>query len=118
MDINKETLNEFRRDLAKALKDVEEKYLIDLNLGSISYELNSFHATLTARKRGLDRAEWDWYSESYGLEKEDLGKMFKYNQHFYSIVGINRGSKYPIKTQRDDGKSYDFTADLVKTNLK
>ena len=117
MNINKETLKEFRRDLKEVMKDVEDKYNIDLSLGSITYEINSFHATLTARKRGLTNAEWKWYCKDYGFSEDDLGKSFYYGRKKYTITGIKQKNKFPIMAQREDGKEFSFTAECVKENL-
>jgi len=117
MEINRQTLEQFRRDFIETVKSLEDKYDVDVLIGHITYELNSFQGQLKVRKRGLDNSEWNWYCTEYGLTAEDFGKTFKYNHKTYTIVGIKRGSKYPIMTKREDGKAFGFTADVVKNAL-
>lgn len=117
MEINNQTLTEFRHDFERAMEQLQEKYKVTIELKKITYELNSFKGAIEVRKLGLDNAEWNWYCEQYGLKAEDLGKMFLYNHKWYKIVGIKRGVKFPIQTQREDGKSYSFTAELIKQSL-
>ena len=117
MEINNQTLTEFRHDFEQAMKSLEEKYNITVELKKITYAANSFKSTIEARKVGLNDAEWNWYCGEYGLKAEDLGKMFLYNHKWYKIVGIKRGVKFPIQTQREDGKSFSFTAEAVKQSL-
>lgn len=114
MDINKESLDEFRKDFEKAVKELEAKYSVDISLGRISYQLNEFHSTVNVRKKGLTTTEWNRYCGQYGFTPEDLGKRFTYNRKVYTITGIKKGNKYPILTKRDDGKKYSFAADACK----
>lgn len=117
MEINKQTLVEFRRDFAQAVKNLEDKYNMTIELKKITYEDNSFRGTLEARKVGLTNAEWNAYCGNYGLKPEDLGRMFLYNRKWFKITGIKVRSKFPILAEREDSKSYGFTADAVKEGL-
>ena len=114
MEINKETLAEFRLAFADTVSALEEKYGIEISLGNITFDYNTFHATLNAQKKGLTNAQWNWHAADYGLKPEDLGKTFFYNRKRYTITGIKRGNKYPITTMREDGKEFSFTAEAVK----
>ena len=55
----------------------------------------------------------------YGLSPDDLGKEFTtYTDKKYIITGLNkRRRKYPISATKD-GKSYKFSAELVKQHLQ
>ena len=117
MEINKQTLAEFRRDFAQAVKNLEDKYNMTIELKKITYEENSFRGTLEARKVGLTDAEWNAYCGNYGFKPEDLGRMFLYNRNWFKITGIKLNVKFPILAEREDGKSYSFTAEAVKEVL-
>lgn len=117
MEINKQNLVQFRKDFDSAIKALEEKYELDISLGNIGYRENSFSAKLTAYKKGLDKAEWNWYCDQYGFKPEDFGKTFFYSHKRYTIIGIMRGSKYPILAKREDGKEFNFTPEAIKSNL-
>lgn len=113
MEINKESLNTFRKDFKEVIKILESKYNVDISLGGIGYELNHFHATMTVRKNGLDNAEWNWYCGEYGFTPEDFGKTFIHNHKTYTITGIKKGNKYPIQAKREDGKEFGFSPSLI-----
>ena len=117
MEINKQTLEEFRRDFAQAVKNLEDKYNMTIELKKITYEDNSFKSTLEARKVGLTNAEWNAYCGNYGFKPDDLGRMFLYNRKWFKITGIKIRSKFPILAEREDGESYSFKADAVKEGL-
>lgn len=118
MEINTQTLTDFRRDFAQAVKSLEEKYNMTIELKKITYEANSFKGTIEARKVGLTNAEWNAYCGHYGFKPEDLGRMFLYNRKWFKITGIKLKGKFPILAEREDGKSYSFTADAVKDSLR
>lgn len=117
MKINKQTLEQFRKDFAETVSALEKKYDLDISLGSITFEDNEFHGKLTARKKGLTNVEWNTYCSRYGFEPEDLGKTFIYGRKEYTITGIKPGTKYPITTIREDGKKFSFTPDAIKENM-
>ncbi len=47
MIVTPEFLDEFRKDFDEAVEGLREKYDISINLGSITYELERFSATLS-----------------------------------------------------------------------
>ena len=117
MEINNQTLTQFRKDFAEAVKELGNKYGVDIEIGHITYESNSFHGALNVRKRGLDSAEWNWNCEQYGFKKEDFGRMFLYGHKQFKITGIKAGNKYPIQAEREDGKAFSFTPEAVKQGM-
>ena len=54
MDITGNTVDDFRADLEVYLKQLEDKYNINLNLGTITYDEDEFSARLTAQNRNVD----------------------------------------------------------------
>lgn len=103
MKINKETLPEFRKDFKEAVKALEEKYCITLQLGGITYSENQFTAKLTA-VNGTDpddvqRHAFDdnvWKFSHLGLEKGMYNRIF---------LGID-GKKYAIQGFMTNAKKY------------
>jgi len=41
-----------------------------------------------------------------------------YNRKWFKITSIKIRSKFPVLAEREDGKSYGFTADAVKDSLR
>lgn len=113
MEMNNQSIQQFRKDFADAVKALEEKYDVDISLGRITYDFNSFHGTLTTNAKGADKAEWIRYCGMYGFKPEDYGKTFDYKNRKYTITGIKSGSKYPISAVRDDGKDFNFSPDAI-----
>ena len=92
MEINKQTIEQFRKDFADQVKALENKYGVDIDIGAITFGPNSFHGSLTVRNYGLDIDEWNWHCARYGFKPEDLGRMFWYKRNQYKITGIKVGS--------------------------
>ena len=104
--IRKEMLDNFRKDFEEAIRDLESKYDLKLELGGITYdELNqNFTATLKARdNRGGEQATFNRYCSWYGLTPEDYKRRFTDRRHVYEIVGFDtRSKKYPIIVRHID----------------
>ncbi|WP_026498966.1 hypothetical protein [Butyrivibrio sp. WCD2001] len=91
MEINKNTLTEFRRDFKEAVASLEEKYDVTISLGSISYSENDFTSKLTVNnghdKDDIAQREFDrdvWKYAHLGLGKGMYKRIF---------VGLD-GNKY------------------------
>jgi hypothetical protein len=56
----------------------------------------------------------------FGFKLSDLGREFtSWNGTTYSIKGLNpRNRKYPIITERSDGKQFKMTAQSVRAHLE
>ena len=122
--IDKQTLQNFREDFKEAMKDLEQKYGSVIELNTIHYTATEFNAKLVAKegdsKDDVNEQDFKKYCRMYGLEPTDYDRRFTYDGEEYVVVGIRPSKrKYPICcTQLSSGKTYGFTADLVKRLLK
>ena len=116
----KSNLGAVRTDINSALADVEAKYGIKLDIGSINYDGSTFTTKLKAYATGGDNSnagkiDWDKNCFRFGLKKEDFGKTIKVNGETFTVSGIKpRSSKYPILATNSDGKIYKFHYSVIK----
>ncbi len=124
MIVTPEFLDEFRKDFDEAVEALREKYDISINLGSITYELERFSATLsvnmTRDPEDIARANFD--AEAYKFQ--DLGiTPGMYKRIFigtdgkkYAVVALKpRSWKTPLRiVDVEDGESYKAYRDFVK----
>ncbi len=114
MEITRETLKAFRKDLESAVADLEKKYEVVLEFGSISYSQNSFSVKLTATK-GANDADAErhkfisnvWAVARYGLGADDYGRKFSTMNGVFELVGVKpRSPKNPLIIRNEQGKEY------------
>ena len=121
--IDNQTLTNFRQDFKKAMEALEKQYGFIIDLGDITYSATSFTGKLEVRegdsRDDLNEQEFKMYCKMYGLDPEDYDRRFTCDGKDYIIVGIRPSKrKYPISCQQvQDGKSYVFTADLIRRLL-
>ena len=117
MQITKPNLRSFREDFAQAVKDLEQKYNVQMKLGSISYDSDSFTSRLTVNNKRADGlspeavAFKSYARNSFNEFKEsDLGRTFNDNGTSYTITGYSRRSrKYSILAKNNsNGKTIKF----------
>ena len=108
---NKSNLNQVRTDINSALKEVENKYGIKLDIGNISYNGSLFTTKLKAFATGGDdtnvgKIEWDRNCYKFGSKKGDFGRTIKFMGETFTVSGIKpRSSKYPVLADKG-GKTY------------
>ena len=121
--IDRQTLDNFRQDFEKAMEALEKQYGFIIDLGSITYSATSFYGKLEVHegdsRDDLNEQEFKAYCKMYGLDSEDYDRRFTYGGKDYIIIGIRPSKrKYPISCQQvQDGKSYAFTADMIRRLL-
>jgi len=122
--IDRTMLQNFRQDFADAVKGLEQKYGVIIELGSITYSSISFKGKLEvhegASKDDVNAQEFKKYCRRYGLSEDDYDRRFTYKGEDYIIIGIKPSKRtYPIVCQHAlNGQSYGFTPDTVKGCLK
>ena len=116
MIVTEELLKEFRKDFAKAVECLQEKYDATISIGRITYnpEDNRFSTRMEVKnmrdKELLARADFDadvWKYEEYGLTRGMYGRVgLGCDGEKYAIIGFNtRAPKYPFKLIRlSDGQ--------------
>lgn len=126
MKFTNEEFENFREDVKKALKDVEKKYCLDIDCGSISYDEFEFSAKLLCLKRDpnldVQKTQFERYCGIYGFKAEDYKKCFldPQNGKTYQFDGFNpKASKNVCMfTCLDNGKKYVGPIAYVKSFIK
>lgn len=117
MKIDKANLQSFRRDFKNAVKDLEAKYGIQIELQGITYDSDSFKATMRAdnlSENGIP-AGTQFAIDNYPDFKKAYLKSFVDGRHTFKVVGYQHGKTYPIECVRDDGKSFSYKWEILKT---
>ena len=110
---NPAALSAIRADMAAALAAVEAKYGIKIGLGKINYTDSDFTCKMTTMiadavaEATADGAKVDpkWvvdFNRSYfvfGLKKEDLGRVIKYQGRDLKLVGTRSRANMPLVVQ-------------------
>lgn len=114
MNINKESLKEFRKDLDEIIKPLEEKYGVTIDLGSISFSDIEFSTKINVKNneingKSVEQYEFEKVCHLYGFKPEDYGKEFKQKDETFKFVGFNINSpKYKYKCVNEKGIAYKF----------
>ena len=121
--IDKQVLENFREDFKKAMEDLEQKYGLVIELGSIRYSATSFEGKISCKegesKDEVNEQEFKRYCRMYGLDEDDYDRRFTFQGKQYIITGIRPSKrKYPICCQEvTTGQTYGFTVSGVKQAL-
>lgn len=123
MEFTKEQFNSFRQDFKDTIKKLENKYGVQINIGTITYDNIQFHTKMTVVKGETSyqagKAEWENFVR-YNSELRDafkFGDMFRADGYVYTITGVKPNKrKYPIVTKRNDGKSLLCSIDFLLQN--
>lgn len=120
MNFNKQGFDAFRADFQEAVKSVEEKHGVKIDIGGIRYGAYDFTTTMTVTKSdgGVDgkRKIFEQQCGSYGFDKDDYEKEFTLDKKRFQLVGFNPKSPknccsiYCIT----DGKTYKCSAETVR----
>lgn len=123
MNINTNTLRQFRGDFKQAIKALEAQYGVEIDLGSISYSDTKFTSKITVFNNEAGnsgkQAEWNIYATRFGLNKDWFGKTVKLNSGTSAtIVGIApRSRKYPVLVETKDGGQYKMQVPAIAKQL-
>jgi hypothetical protein len=110
---NPAALSAIRADMAAALAAVEAKYGIKIGLGKINYTDSDFTCKMTTMIADMvaeataDGAKVDpkWVADfnrsyfAFGLKKEDLGRVIKYQGRDLKLVGTRSRANMPLVVQ-------------------
>ena len=120
---NKSNLNEMRISLKIALKQVEEKYGVNINVGNIRFSDDEFSAQMKVTIDGVETAEQKAVAT---FSKMETGVKFAYGHKIYTkdlgeckIVGfLTRSPKYPWIVETASGKKYKLTSQIITLALQ
>lgn len=121
MKFVRDEFNDFKVDLKEALKELEEKYSINVEIRGIHYNDVTFDCDLHIKKTDIDadRFEWNKICEFYGLKAEYYNAVIEIDGKRYQLKSIDtRKRKYPIIcSELDTDNLVAFTLDIIKTKL-
>ena len=119
MDFNKQAFKEFRKDFAKAMKPLEQKYDIQAQIGNITYNPSEFRTKLTCIKTSdvkTEKEEFEHLCERYGFQHDDYLTEFFIGRTKYVLIGFNPKARKNVCVikQINTGGQYVATAESVK----
>jgi len=124
MDINGQTIDEFRADFNAAIAPLQEKYGVTITLGHITYYKEYFSSRLKvvngtdAETTAIHNFDADvWKFKHLGLRPGMYKRIFKGTDgELYFIRGFNlRAPKYPIIISRvSDGEESRCTEGFIE----
>ena len=114
MEINNKTLTSFISDFESAVKDLEKKYGVQIDLGNVRYSDFNFSTKMTVSNAGSKeeaaKRNWDLNCSLFGFKKEHFGQEILVTGKTMKIVGIKpRNRKYPIIVE-SAGTQYKISA--------
>jgi hypothetical protein len=123
--ITKETVVNFRKDFAEAVKDLAKKYDAEIDLGSIGFNDLNFHTKMTvtlktkeATELSIKKQEKQISNFAFLFNINDLALNAKFKSRdgkIFIITSIcTKKSKYPIIAEFA-GKSYKISVDQLRS---
>ena len=117
---NRKNIRQINNELEAALKQVAEKYGLEVKLGNTRFTGDNFSTKVQVATVGQDgiamskeATDFNRWKTALGINM-DLGQEFQRNGKTYTIVGLKpRSKKYPILAKCSDGKTYKLPVDLV-----
>ena len=117
---NRQNIRQINSELEAALKQVAEKYGLEVKLGNTRFTSDNFTTKVqvaTVGEGGItmskEATDFNRYKTILGINME-LGQEFQRSGKTFTIVGLKpRSKKYPILAKCSDGKTYKLPVDLV-----
>lgn len=117
---NRQNIRQINSELEAALKQVAEKYGLEVKLGNTRFTGDNFSTKVqvaTVAEGGItmskEATDFNRYKTILGINME-LGQEFQRSGKTFTIVGLKpRSKKYPILAKCSDGKTYKLPVDLV-----
>lgn len=121
MEINKNTLHDFRQDFKTVISSLEEQYGVNINIGNITYNEHKFTTKVEVVNSGCEeqmlKEDFEINAKFYGLKPSDFGKTFTSNGKVFTITQIKTKNRtYPI-IATDGNRQYKFDINTIKAKL-
>jgi hypothetical protein len=124
-EFNVQNLNTLRKDLSKALAEVEKQHDIKLEIGTISYMKNSCSIRISSRIVSPDNTksvkeleyeeDFNNLKSFYGLKERKIGDVCIIEGEKLTLLGIARSrTKYPIAFKKLNGKHVLVSQELLQ----
>ena len=117
---NRQNIRQINSELEAAIKQVAEKYGLEVKLGNTRFTGDNFSTKVqvaTIGEGGItmskEATDFNRYKTILGINM-DLGQEFQRSGKTFTIMGLKpRSKKYPILAKCSDGKTYKLPVDLV-----
>jgi hypothetical protein len=115
--ITRDELKSFRKDFSVAVKSLEEKYDVKIELGNISYSETEFHGKVQCTKtsatgtvKQVNPDNFNWLKELLGF-KGNIGDSYTDHKGItYTVYDLDgKKPKFPVLIKGSDGKNYKTT---------
>jgi hypothetical protein len=123
--LDKEKVKQFRNEINNVLEKYGEEKGIQIHLGSIRFDDNSFtgklKVVLAENKTKAEQMEWNKNCDLFNLKKEDYGKIISLRGNKYKIIGLKpKSRKYPLLVERiNNSRKYGFQLnEEVRTKIE
>ena len=127
MEINKNTLSNFREDFKVAASILEEQYGIAIELGTITFPRtnpNSFGCKLTAINVGdmvvgesVEQAKFNANARKYGFEPSDYNRTTMIYGKAHKLIGFNPTARKNVCIIRQISNGSDYVMNISTTKL-
>lgn len=78
--------------------------------------INAINDYLSKSQENEEEKEWEHLAPMYGLPSHLYNTSFHHGRHYFFLKSIKPNNrKYPIIATRDDGKSFKFPPDIIKS---
>ena len=106
-------------EIFKAAEEIAAKHGCAMKPLPYHRETFSLKLELVDIEAGGAPADFGFNASLVSLPRDCFGKTFVYGGRTYTITDIHpRRSKYPVDGQGEDGKTYKFPLDVVRSTLK
>lgn len=116
--------DQFRTDFDNAMKALQDKYDVTIDLGNIGYSNTEFSSKITVKPRtidgkGIEQVEFEKACKLYGFEPDHYLAHFELQGKAFELYGFNhRARKSPMQIRElATGKCYKTSEETVKRKL-
>ena len=125
-EFNKPALNKLRSEMQSQFAELEKKFGIKLQVGSMSYSSNEVSVKVKANIISDDGTvvskeakAWDLYAQMGGFDHLKVGDKIYLSGEVLTIKGYNaRASKLPIQIENAQGQSFKCSEFTIKQAKK
>jgi hypothetical protein len=120
MEMNSKTLDNFRADFNEAMKELEKKYGVSVDLGNMRYTNDFFRSKIEVTNIGqngedAEKAKFCMFCGKYGFSIDDYKKEFEHQGITFQLIGFDtRKRKRPcICKDLGSNREYVFTPETL-----
>ena len=118
-EFNKPNCIAIRKVIEAHLNQIREETGVDIKLGKIGYQPQSFRAKLEASVMGFSQTAQDYkdWCHLYDLDLEWLGKTYKSGGRVFKIVGLKMKARKNTVQVESEGKQYITSHEIVALHM-